>query len=292
MGRENQFTKKLSQDNFVRHIYLDTQPFAPKHLSLRDMVVTPDRVPKFTIPPLCQSRRPCLLQTPSGREDTEFGSSRRHTMPWLTLSSLRDRQVKSDARADFLSQFSDYISADPATRAAMSLPHLTKITTPYGFLALGESPCVPRRESLFFECHAQNMCATENRKGLRHPGHPALRRQSYSLTDIGNIPHEVRTPARSMSCYAASGPRCATGQAENLPLTSYRLTDSYHPSPVQPGSPGKGRLKYILKKQLAAVRALCPCSKRDIPKCVLATPRDIQWIINEILYCTDELICI
>jgi hypothetical protein len=40
---------------------------------------------------------------------------------------------------------------DPTTRAALSLQHLPKITTPYGFLTLGESPFVRRRESLFFK---------------------------------------------------------------------------------------------------------------------------------------------
>lgn len=40
---------------------------------------------------------------------------------------------------------------DPATRAALSLPHLLKITIPYGFLVLGESPNIRMKESLFFE---------------------------------------------------------------------------------------------------------------------------------------------
>lgn len=47
---------------------------------------------------------------------------------------------------------------DPTTRAAMSLPHLPKITTPYGFLTLGESPCVRRRESLFFKDDLTQSC--------------------------------------------------------------------------------------------------------------------------------------
>lgn len=259
MGKEKQLIKKFSQDNFVSH-NLDAQPFALKHLSLRDMVVTPDRVPKFTIPPLCQSRRRGLLQNPSDQEDPEFGTSRRHTIPWLALSPLGVRQVQSDAGV-VVSQFSNDISADPGTRAAMSLPHLTKITTPYGFLALGESPCVPRRESLFFECHAQNMCSTECKGlGLQHPGRPALRRQSHSLSDIGNIPHEQKTPARSLSCGAANSLRCASGQVENL-LISYPLADSCLPSIGTPGCT-KGRLKHIIKKRLAAVRALTTLQKR------------------------------
>lgn len=40
---------------------------------------------------------------------------------------------------------------DPATRAALSSPHLLKITILYGFLALGESPNIQMKESLFFE---------------------------------------------------------------------------------------------------------------------------------------------
>lgn len=40
---------------------------------------------------------------------------------------------------------------DPATRAALSLPHLLKTTTLYRFLPLGESPNIRMKESLFFE---------------------------------------------------------------------------------------------------------------------------------------------
>lgn len=277
MGKEKQFSKKLSQDNFVIH-NLDAQPFTLKHLSLRDMVVTPDRVPKFTIPPLCQSRRRGLPQNSGDKEDTEFGTSRRHTMPLLTLSPIGKRHVQTDAGVDvLLSHFPIDISADPGTRAAMSLPHLTKITTPYGFLTLGESPCVPRRESLFFECHAHNVCSTQCKGlGLQHPRRPVLRRQSHSLSDIGNIPHEQKAPERSMSCGAASSLRCAISQVENLPI-SYPLADSSHPSDGSPGCT-KGRLKHILKKRLAAVRALTPGqhSKRDVHGGILATQRDIQ----------------
>lgn len=259
MGKEQLFTKNLSHDGCHTN-FLDSQPFALKHLSLRDMVVTPDRVPKFTIPPLCQSRRPGFPQCATDRETTALGSSRRHTMPWLALSSLRDRQVKScagGAEARVPQCCCNDISADPATRAAMSLPHLTKITTPYGFLALGESPCVPRRESLFFECHGQSVSLDVDTKGPQRPVHRPLRRQSYSLTDIENIPHQMNTPVRSVSCDAASRLHCATERPKNLPVGTYGLSDSCLSAHVGPPTSlsGKGRFKRVLKKRLAAVRA-------------------------------------
>ncbi|XP_030043846.1 C2 calcium-dependent domain-containing protein 4A [Microcaecilia unicolor] len=82
------------------------------------MVMTPDRIPPFIIPSLAPAE---------GRRSRCYS---------LDLSRLRDRRE---------------LLQDPVTRAAMSLPHLSKITTPYGFLTLGESPCVGRKESLFFD---------------------------------------------------------------------------------------------------------------------------------------------
>lgn len=130
--------------------YQDMQPVASRHVSLRDMVLTPARVPPFIIPTLSAARR-------SGR-CSAGASSRRHTLPGSAHSPRPNRAPSRcccplsalevsgmESRACALS--------DPWTRAAMSLPHLAKITTPYGFLTLGESPCVRRRESLFFQEH-------------------------------------------------------------------------------------------------------------------------------------------
>ncbi|XP_018777197.2 C2 calcium-dependent domain-containing protein 4B-like [Serinus canaria] len=57
---------------------------------------------------------------------------------------------------------------DPTAWAALSLPHLPKVTTPYGFVTLARSPQVTREEAFFHSGsgHPRGPCC-------RHPGIPA-----------------------------------------------------------------------------------------------------------------------
>lgn len=121
------------------------QPAATRHLRLWNMVVTPDTVPEFTIPSLCPARLEGC-----GREEAAVGSGPRSTSP-LVRAITRCCPFSEEHDLSFMDDLQTHILSDPTTRAAMSLPHLSKMTTPYGFLTLGESPCVCRRESLFFE---------------------------------------------------------------------------------------------------------------------------------------------
>ncbi|XP_042338869.1 C2 calcium-dependent domain-containing protein 4C-like [Plectropomus leopardus] len=131
--------------------------------SLRSLVLTPQRVPSFVVP----SRSPLLLlppQAPGGLEDQvrllsdleedAVGRSPPDAPPspvpsprlLLRLPRLRSPQRSAAEDAD----------TDVTTRAAMSLPHVGKVTTPYGFHAvLVASPCTRRRESLFHRSKAE-----------------------------------------------------------------------------------------------------------------------------------------
>lgn len=128
---------------------------ASRHVPFRNMVLTPASVPEFIIPSLC-----------SGRQTRAVWNARRHTMPRSTHPSILVRTLTRccpfsemyDLR--FMEDLENHALSDPTTRAAMSLPHLSKITTPYGFVTLGESPCVRRRESLFFEENQHVTCLT------------------------------------------------------------------------------------------------------------------------------------
>ncbi|XP_068589666.1 C2 calcium-dependent domain-containing protein 4A-like [Cebidichthys violaceus] len=97
--------------------------------SLRSRVLTPQRIPRFIIP----SRGPLLFLSP-----------RLH-------QSSPDRTIVGPGRVlPPSSDPSESVDSDPWTRAAMSLVHVEKKTTSYGFCAaLAQSPCSRRRESLF-----------------------------------------------------------------------------------------------------------------------------------------------
>lgn len=169
----------------------DIQP--SRHVTFRSMVLTPASVPAFTIP---------------GRHQT-----RRHTMPRSAHPSLLFRTLtrccpfsKTDLR------FMDDVDAlsDPTTRAAMSLPHLSKITTPYGFVTLGESPCVRRRESLFFEesgkhascltTHGQKTSLAEVEKVVTASGEAAVQEQNYLESERSSHVPSASVGKRWLKC--------------------------------------------------------------------------------------------
>ncbi|KAA0703361.1 C2 calcium-dependent domain-containing protein 4A [Triplophysa tibetana] len=120
-----------------------------RRVPFRNMVLTPASVPEFTIPSLCPGRQQIR--------------ARRHTMPRSTHPSLLVRTLTHCCPLSDVDDLENHALSDPTTRAAMSLPHLSKITTPYGFVTLGESPCVRRRESLFFEEKEHATCLTTHR---------------------------------------------------------------------------------------------------------------------------------
>lgn len=82
-------------------------------------VLTPDRIPEFCIPP--------------------------RFAPCPTLAAIRNSWVKKAGTEDG----SGRTDWDPRSQAALSLPHLPRARTAYGFCALLESPHTRRKESLF-----------------------------------------------------------------------------------------------------------------------------------------------
>ncbi|XP_015982343.2 C2 calcium-dependent domain-containing protein 4A [Rousettus aegyptiacus] len=82
-------------------------------------VLTPDRIPEFCIPP--------------------------RLAPCPALATLRDFWDKEAVTDDGAGR----TDSDPRSQAALSLPHLPRALTAYGFCALLESPHTRRKESLF-----------------------------------------------------------------------------------------------------------------------------------------------
>lgn len=88
---------------------------------LRTLVLTPQKIPDFLIP----SRSPRITRT-------QRPSNPNHLDGIRSPCQAAPRDL------------------DPSTRAALSLPHVARVSTPYGFNAvLAASPCTHRRESLY-----------------------------------------------------------------------------------------------------------------------------------------------
>ena len=150
-------------------------PGGPPSRSLRTLALTPERIPRFLIPsPAHPARRPS-----AGSPDVSPGASLRAgptsrflRLPASGLGATRRRSGDADT--------------DESTRAAMSLPHVGKVTTPYGFRAVLESsPCCRRRESLF---------------------HQKLKTPAVPVTDSPQA-EEYPEAREQRSCGTAHGPR-------------------------------------------------------------------------------------
>nr|XP_021482057.1 C2 calcium-dependent domain-containing protein 4A-like [Meriones unguiculatus] len=109
-------------------------------------VLTPDRIPEFCIPPRLE--------------------------PSTAWAALRDAWA---ANAD-THDGAGHTDWDPRSQAALSLPHLPRARTAYGFCALLECPHTRRKESLF----------------LGHPGapvpRPGLRQRAHTLASSRRVP--------------------------------------------------------------------------------------------------------
>lgn len=131
--------------------------------SLRSLVLTPERVPAFLIPslspllplsPRCHRSSMDRTRLLSDHDDDSSAGSPAEIPPSPAASPrfrlhLLPRRLRQPRRAA-VAAAEDSADTDLTTRAAMSLPHMEKVTTPYGFRAvLAESPCTRRRESLF-----------------------------------------------------------------------------------------------------------------------------------------------
>nr|XP_061787205.1 C2 calcium-dependent domain-containing protein 4A-like [Nerophis lumbriciformis] len=140
---------------------------------LCSLVLTPQKVPDFFVPP--RGRR--LGLTSPDRQPTPEVSLR---LPRVLLSD-RDTEDSKD-RLDY--------DTDVTTRAAMSLIHVDKVATPYGFCAvLAASPCTRRRESLFHR----------NARTVVQPGPAGVPSTS------GRSPAVRSTPGRSPAVRSAPG---------------------------------------------------------------------------------------
>ncbi|XP_077202512.1 C2 calcium-dependent domain-containing protein 4C-like [Paroedura picta] len=225
----------------------------PRSRGVFSVVVTPDRIPKFCIPSLevghlavhsKDARKTSLglaapgeaVQRPRAtRSQSEWCLKRRVLGPemWGKRESLGSTEAAFSSEPEV--KAGDH--SDPATRAALSLPHLPKITTPYGFLALGESPTIRRKESLFFGYRSAELRLVLSQK--KNPS--SSRRPSSPLT--------VRNPSRKWGNHSAKSPRPPSQEK----LFSKQTPTSLQHTPSSERGPKtckKKRLQLLVRKHL------------------------------------------
>ncbi|XP_007439145.1 C2 calcium-dependent domain-containing protein 4C-like [Python bivittatus] len=117
-------------------------------------ILTPDRIPEFCIPPRLASPPPAKSPGPA------FQPHRSLTEPGLQEAAspgLADRGprpfpphlIQVESVEELLELDPGGTNSDPRSQAALSLPHIPKAQTSYGFCMLLESPHTRRKESIF-----------------------------------------------------------------------------------------------------------------------------------------------
>ncbi|KAJ7335167.1 hypothetical protein JRQ81_013108 [Phrynocephalus forsythii] len=247
------------------------------------IVVTPDRIPKFCIPSLevdhvasgseevgetlgkSAGSKTSGKMTPKPRpvrSKSEFcirkeGALKRAS--WCRRETLC--LTEDDLSLRFLERAGDH--SDPVTRAALSLPHLPKITTPYGFLTLGESPNIRRKESLFFGCGSAELRVRLPRK--------------KEATCLSQHPDTHLTVHHQLSCremlldkssHFVPGGKLSNPQTLSpLPrgLTSERCTNKCE----------KKRFQQLMKRHLASIKRLST-NRRSGDRVVILTEKSLS----------------
>ncbi|CAL9697520.1 unnamed protein product [Knipowitschia caucasica] len=178
------FKLKLGEIMFGEKIH------KPKRISCPN-VITPDNIPEFCIPPTIPSsphpldagRTPRTLQT-APRLEMEPAPQEMYNSHIIQVESVDESP--SDACSD-----EETTNADPQSQAALSLPHLAKTQTCYGFCTLLESPHTRRKESIFHnDCNSplllprsrSSFCA----KASSPNSSPCPSPSSYSLNHLSS----------------------------------------------------------------------------------------------------------
>lgn len=176
----------------------------PKGFSRQNLPLTPRGIPKFIIPPklslsLQKSKDEDTRKLLSPESPEEQSPRHRPSTgsPYISAKlrftpKIKLKRLQKSASEDL---------SDPSTCAAMSLEHVGKVTTPYGFRALAASPSVSRRESLF---HKQGRCAERKRPvdSLSSPMSSNLvfnstNKRNGSARKVQDSPNDCCSPRRS-----------------------------------------------------------------------------------------------
>lgn len=200
--------------------------------TLRALLLTPERIPDFLIP----SRSPLRTLSPrihrtspdrtrllSDHDDDSPGGSPTGTplspaaSPRFHLRLTPRIRAPRRAAAAVAAERAD-ADTDLTTRAAMSLPHVEKVTTPYGFRAvLAASPCTHRRESLFHRNKPVTVTVTDTDlqdSDLQEPADPPPRppgRSRVSLRPVKalglQVMKELKKPAAALKALSPGAKR-------------------------------------------------------------------------------------
>lgn len=175
---ELRFLRRINSAGWRAYTSSDGSESGARRDSLRSNVVTPDSIPQFTIPRLAvedlHTHSPKDEET-QPEEDTDHLhlssssvslSSSSSSSPFSLSPALQRKARRSISDPENHKRISVRCSpnafmesdqcSDITTRGALSLPHLAKITTPYGFVTLSQSPQMASETQLFLQTSSRS----------------------------------------------------------------------------------------------------------------------------------------
>ncbi|TNN41213.1 C2 calcium-dependent domain-containing protein 4C [Liparis tanakae] len=163
----------------------------PKRTSLCPNVITPHNIPEFCIPPTFpslqeskntdQSRAARLVKSsPCERASPEIEVSHYEAMNPHIIQVESVDESPYDGCSD-----EETTNADPQSQAALSLPHMARAQTCYGFCTLLESPHTRRKESLFHSDPGSSpLLMPRSRSSVCSKVSPSTSPSSFSLNSL------------------------------------------------------------------------------------------------------------
>ncbi|XP_001374439.1 C2 calcium-dependent domain-containing protein 4A [Monodelphis domestica] len=225
-----------------RLLRIRTRPAATSAFSPASFtnVLTPANIPEFCIPPR-------LLPSPS---------------PALTRDLWQEEELRQEcvrARED-----PDLTDWDPRSQAALSLPHLPRQPTSYGFCTLLESPNTRRKESLFLGGSAAAAALL-----LQAPSQSLLRPRAHTYCGSGGTNASCNLRGRRV---APDSPAIGCSSSSSSSSASSSPCSSPRPQ-VAPAKRSRSRQGYrhLLRAPDALGRALRASGSR-----VLARARSVS----------------
>ncbi|XP_068596018.1 C2 calcium-dependent domain-containing protein 4A [Brachionichthys hirsutus] len=164
-----------------------------KRISLCPNVITPDNIPEFCIPPTIPSLQEMRNTEPSRAARVTKASPCERASPEIEVTCYESInphiiQVESvdESPHDGCSD-EETTNADPQSQAALSLPHLPKAQTCYGFCTLLESPHTRRKESLFHcEPASSPLLLPRSQSSMCSSASPSSSPSSFSLNNFAS----------------------------------------------------------------------------------------------------------
>nr|XP_019936102.1 PREDICTED: uncharacterized protein LOC109625331 [Paralichthys olivaceus] len=214
-------------------------------------ILTPGSIPQFTIPSLSvQSGLRSVnkgIEDESGeglgspgteqetRESVSVASSGLLSTTSFSASSsvLSDRKAERSVSDPFMKRRALLLREcsyplpeaqhclDPASRAALSLPHLAKVTTPYGFITLSQSPQMANEEALLCQAGLRRLTRDEEAAGCEEKN-PEKKTEDMKVNSshisgakkrLSKDSTDSRTKGQSVNTEIKSSPASSTSTA-------------------------------------------------------------------------------